>query len=342
MYFDYITLAPEAQKGLIEASALQMKVDPIIIEKDLWVVLTLQALFDRIHDYNACQALTFKGGTSLSKAYQIIERFSEDIDITIDRKFLGLQASDEELKNLSRKQRDKTLAELNDRGHKFIETHILPYLKAKLSSLVATEAIEIKFNNEDFLSLEIFYPTRLQPAYNSYVKSRIYVEFGVLGDSYPTETKNVRSYLHEKIKQINDLCVPVNVLLPIRTFFEKVTLLHAETHAEGTRQRISRHYYDLHQLAKQGYLEKAKTQLELLKNVIAHKSLFFASKKASYETIYSSGLRLLPPKEGLHDIQMDYQEMEVMIFGENPPFEAVINSIKEIEIVLNDKIMSIM
>ena len=144
MYFDYITLAPEAQKGLIEASALQMKVDPIIIEKDLWVVLTLQALFDRIHDYNACQALTFKGGTSLSKAYQIIERFSEDIDITIDRKFLGLQASDEELKNLSRKQRDKTLAELNDRGHKFIETHILPYLKAKLSSLVATEAIEIK------------------------------------------------------------------------------------------------------------------------------------------------------------------------------------------------------
>ena len=192
------------------------------------------------------------------------------------------------------------------------------------------------------MSLEIFYPTRLQPAYNSYVKSRIYVEFGVRGDSYPTETKNVRSYLHEKIKQINDLCVPVNVLLPIRTFFEKVTLLHAETHAEGTRQRISRHYYDLHQLAKQGYLEKAKTQLELLKNVIAHKSLFFASKKASYETIYSSGLRLLPPKEGLHDIQMDYQEMEVMIFGENPPFEAVINSIKEIEIVLNDKIMSIM
>ena len=75
----------------------------LIVEKDLWVVLTLQALFDRIHDYNAYQALTFKGGTSLSKAYQIIERFSEDIDITIDRKFLGLQASDEELKALSRR-----------------------------------------------------------------------------------------------------------------------------------------------------------------------------------------------------------------------------------------------
>lgn len=173
MYFDYVTLSPEAQKGLIEASALQMKVDPVIIEKDLWVVFTLQALFDRIHDYNAYQALTFKGGTSLSKAYQIIERFSEDIDITIDRKFLGLQVSDEELKALSRKQRDKALTELNYRGHKFIETHILPYLKAKLSSLVSTEAIEIKFNTEDFLSLEIFYPTRLQPAYNSYVKPRM-------------------------------------------------------------------------------------------------------------------------------------------------------------------------
>ncbi|MEI6187181.1 MAG: nucleotidyl transferase AbiEii/AbiGii toxin family protein [Alphaproteobacteria bacterium] len=175
MSFDYVSLAPEVQKGLIEASALQMKVDPIIIEKDLWAVLTLQALFDRIHDYNTYQALTFKGGTSLSKAYQIIDRFSEDIDITIDRKFLGLQASDEELKTLSRKQRDKNLEELKNRGHKFIETHILPYLKLKLSSFVPKEGIEIRFNTEDLLSLEIFYPTRLQSTYNSYVKPRIYV-----------------------------------------------------------------------------------------------------------------------------------------------------------------------
>jgi predicted nucleotidyltransferase component of viral defense system len=317
-----------------------MKVDPIIVEKDLWVVLTLQSLFDRSHGYNEYQALTFKGGTSLSKAYQIIKRFSEDIDITIDRKFLGFQASDEELKVLSRKQRDKTLEDLKNHGHKFIETYILPYLKTKLSSLVPNEEIGVKFNAEDFLSIEIFYPSRIQPTYNSYVKPRIYVEFGVKGDPYPTETKNVRSYLHENIKPLNDLCVPVNVLLPIRTFFEKVTLLHAEAHADGPRQRISRHYYDLYQLVKQGYLEEAKTQLELLKNVIAHKSLFFASKKASYETIYSSGLKLLPSEDGLRDIQIDYKEMGLMIFGENPPFEAVINSIKEIEIALNNEILN--
>lgn len=340
MYFDYVTLSPEAQKGLIEGSALLMKVDPVIVEKDLWVILTLQSLFDRIHDYNACQALTFKGGTSLSKAYQIIERFSEDIDITIDRKFLGLQASDEELKDLSRKQRDKSLEGLKNQGHNFIETHILPYLKTKLSSFVPNEGIDVKFNVDDPLSLEILYPSRIQPIYNSYVKPRIYVEFGVKGDPYPTETKNVRSYLHENIKQLNDLCVPVNVLLPIRTFFEKVTLLHAEAHAEGTRQRISRHYYDLHQLVKQGYLEEAKTKLVLLKNVIAHKSLFFASKKASYETIYSDGLKLLPPKESLRDIQIDYQEMGLMIFGENPPFDGIINSIKEIELTLNNEIIN--
>ena len=108
------------------------------------------------------------------------------------------------------------------------------------------------------------------------------------GDPYPTETRNVRSYLHEKIKQLNYFYVPVNVLLPIRTFFEKVTILHAEAHRhieEVTPKRLSRHYYDLHQLVESRYLDKAKTQPELLKNVIAHKSLFFASKKASYETM---------------------------------------------------------
>jgi len=78
--FNYFDQSPENQKELLEASAFQMKVDPVIIEKDLWVVLTLHALFDQLHDYNQLKdpGLIFKGGTSLSKAYQIIERFSED------------------------------------------------------------------------------------------------------------------------------------------------------------------------------------------------------------------------------------------------------------------------
>ena len=341
---DYITLSPETQKGLIEAAALQMKVDPAVIEKDLWVVLVLQILFHRIHDYNLSKVLTFKGGTSLSKAYKIIERFSEDIDITIDRKILGLQASDEELKNFSRKQRDKSLEELNKRGHKFIETGILPYLKAKLSSLVPKEQIEVQFNIDDSLSLEIYYPSRLESPYSSYIKPRIYVEFGVRGDPYPTESKYVRPYLHEKIRQVNDLCVPVNVLLPVRTFFEKVTLLHAEAHRhveENTPKRLSRHYYDLHQLVEKGYLDEAKKQLELLRSVIANKSLFFASKKASYETIFTSGLKLLPSEDRIKEISADYKEMGFMIFGENPPFEEVLNSIKNIEKTLNEILLHI-
>ncbi len=338
---DYITLSPETQKGLIEAAALQMKVDPTVVEKDLWVVLVLQILFHRIHEYNSYNALTFKGGTSLSKAYQIIERFSEDIDITIDRKFLGLQASDEELKNLTRNQRDKSLEELNKRGHKFIETGILPYLKAKLSSLVPKEQIEVQFNIDDSLSLEIYYPSRLESPYSSYIKPRIYVEFGVRGDPYPTESKYVRPYLHEKITQLNDLCVPVNVLLPVRTFLEKVTLLHAEAHRhadKNTPKRLSRHYYDLYQLVEKGYFDEAKKQPDLLKSVIANKSLFFASKEASYETIFTNGLKLLPSEDRIKEIAADYKEMSIMIFGEMPRFEEILSSIGKIEEILNEVI----
>jgi len=334
MLINYFTLEKTAQAEIIQASALAMKVDPIIIEKDLWVVLALRALFDEEQTYNAHKALTFKGGTSLSKAYHAIERFSEDIDITIDRKYLGLQVTDEELNTFSRKQRDKTLQELATQGHAFIKS-LLPHLESKLLSLISHGNFTINFSQSDPLSLEIFYPSCIETSYNSYIKHRIYIEFGVRGDSYPTETRNVRSYLHETIKQLKDVSVAVNVLLPIRTFFEKVTLLHAQAHIEDTYERLSRHYYDLHQLVQKGYLKEATTQIDLLQSVISHKSLFFASKKAYYETISTNGLKLLPSEHKLHELRKDYQAMELMIFGDHPSFEAIMNSIQEIETILN-------
>lgn len=337
---DYFTLEKTAQAEIIYASALTMKVDPIIIEKDLWVVLALHTLFDQNQEYNTHKALTFKGGTSLSKAYQAIERFSEDIDITIDRKYLGLQITDEELKTFSRKQRDKTLQELAIQGHTFIKS-LQPQLESKLSSLISHGNITINFSQSDPLSLEIFYPSCIKSSYNSYIKHRIYIEFGVRGDSYPTETRTVRSYLHETIKQLSDVDVSVNVLLPIRTFFEKVTLLHAQAHTEDTYERLSRHYYDLHQLVQKGYLKEATAQIELLQSVISHKSLFFASKKASYESILIDGLKLLPSEHKLHELRKDYQAMELMIFGKYPSFEEIINSIQEIETSLNKNIQNL-
>lgn len=145
----------------------------------------------------------------------------------------------------------------------------------------------------------------------------------------------------QRYAQLNDFCVPVNVLKPIRTFFEKVTLLHAEASAESARKRLSRHYYDLYQLVAKGYLDEAKKQLDLLKNVVEHKSLLFASKKASYETIYTEGLKLLPDEERIVEIQNDYREMGLMIFGEIPSFETVIDSIKKIEIGLNNEFINL-
>jgi hypothetical protein len=122
---------------------------------------------------------------------------------------------------------------------------------------------------------------------------------------------------------------------------QKVTLLHAQAHIEDTYERLSRHYYDLHQLVQKGYLKEATTQIELLQIVISHKSLFFASKKASYETISTHGLKLLPSEHKLHELRKDYQAMELMIFGEHPPFEAIIDSIQKIETALNKNIQNL-
>jgi len=260
------------------------------------------------------------------------------LDITINRKLLGLQISDQDLKQLSRKKRDQILEDLKEKGHKFIEKTIIPVLQTKFSEYFPKEGIEIKFSEDDPLSLEVFYPTRMNSLYNSYIKPRIYIEFGVRGDVYPTEEKIISPYLHENIKQLETVSVPVKVLHPMRTFFEKVTLLHAEAHRtdrEKTPLRLSRHLYDLHQLKEKGYLAESEKQMGLLTNVIEHKSLFFASKKASYEAIYTEGLKLLPSEEGLNDIERDYNEMQTMFFGESPAYDSIIISIKDIEIILN-------
>lgn len=337
IYLDYVTLSRDAQRGLIEVCALQMKVDPTIIEKDLWVVFVLSALFDRGHFYNDLNAMVFKGGTSLSKAYRAIERFSEDIDITVDRAILGWTASDEEFGQGSNNERKKALEELNKRGREFIEKHVLGYLQARLSGF-AKEKIVVRFSEGDCLSLEIFYPSCLHTAYSVYIPQRVYVEFGFRGSVSPAEWINVRPYVHEKMTPLNDFCVPVHVLSPIRTFFEKVTLLHAEANRPDDKKmgdRLSRHYYDVYQLIEKGYLDDGVSQIDILQKVISHKSLFFPSKWASYDTISTHGLKLLPSNERLEDIRADYRKMNPMFFGELPSFETIMDSIKEAEAKLN-------
>lgn len=337
--YDFFSQPSETKKGVIEAAALKMQTDPIIIEKDLWVVLTLGALFSNL----APKIFLFKGGTSLSKAYQIIERFSEDIDVTIDRQFFSENTTTKDFSALSRKQIDKNIGELKEKIRIYLERDFLPFLRKKLETS-SKETVEIKQLPHDPFSVEVFYPTLLGSQY-SYIKPRVLIEFGIRGDNFPAEEKIITSYLHQHVPELNELNVPVSVLSPTRTFFEKATLLHAEHNRptdKPTPERISRHYYDVYQLANKGYLHTSVQAMDLLKAVINNKETLFPSAWAKYDVILQEGIHILPADKRLKDIEDDYKKMEQMFFNIKsvPSIKEILSKLKEVEAHLNQEIMS--
>jgi hypothetical protein len=327
----FINLSREERKEIIEATAQRMHVDPVIIEKDWWVVQTLSALFSSPF----ANQLTFKGGTSLSKAYQLIERFSEDIDITINKHSLVSDFDVEKFETLSNNKKNKALEDLDSKANAFIINEILPHLKNNMPF-----APLFKISENDPLALEIHYESLLSSKLD-YIQSHIYVEFGVRGSITPAEQKPVQSYIQNIFgSSVDSTAAFVNTLCPIKTFFEKATLLHAEYNRhldKPTPQRLSRHYYDLFQMRECGFLQEALSY-EVLDEVIRHKNNFFQSSWAKYSSILESGIKMIPHKDRINTLQEDYKATAIMIFKIAPDFDEILSSIAMMEEIINLRI----
>lgn len=283
-----LKLSPADRKDLFQITARSLSVDAAIIEKDFWVVVVLMALFGK----SAPSPFIFKGGTSLSKAFQLINRFSEDIDITIDRTILGFKQSNEEISTLSRKSRDKLLKEMQETSCQFVSQNLRMFLQEELSKFV-TEPFEIKPVESDLQSLRFYYPTI--ETQNSYVAQSVYIECGIRGCMEPSEEAHIKPYAAEFL---NSESIQVQVLSPLRTFWEKATLLHAEFNRPSdktTPLRLSRHFYDLYMFSNSPYWERALGNVDLLKDVIQHKNLLFPSSWSNYMAILETGIQLTPP-----------------------------------------------
>lgn len=328
----FINLNREERKDIIEATAQKMKIDPVIIEKDRWVVQTLNHLFQGSY----AQQLTFKGGTSLSKAYQLIDRFSEDIDITINKHFLSPDFNLQLFEELSRKKRDYLLKDLHSKTIIFIRETIMPHLQRDMPFSPI-----LKISKSDPLSIEIYYESVLSSQI-SYIQPRIYVEFGFRGSINPAEKRPVQTYIQDIFgNEIDPLMIMVTTLSPIKTFFEKATLLHAEYNRpidKTTPLRLSRHYYDLYQMHQSEFLESLFSSYEILYEVIKHKNVFFASGWIDYVSILESGINMIPHRDRMRSLQKDYEETKIMIFNNPPHFNDIISVIAKIENMINKMI----
>lgn len=337
--FDRETLAL-----LVERAFQKTERGHAIIEKDYWVVWLLDLLFSGPY----ADALTFKGGTSLSKAHKVIDRFSEDVDLTIDRGLIALDpAKSLEEPDLGRAQRTKRSKAFDDKTTDFIMQEFAPWLDAEIQKHLAGRAGDtaptLRVDEEDPLNLFFDYPRNPAAEEDPYIKPFVRLEIGARGDRSPQAPHIVKSYIEEEFPDefTGKTPVAVNVLAIERTFWEKATILHSVCCRPGEkppRERFSRHYYDVHHLAQDAELvARAIADTELLEAIVENKRAYFFESWDWYPTARRGTFRLVPSAEQQEFLKRDYNAMQHMIAGDKPEFSKIIETLK----ILEDRINAI-
>jgi hypothetical protein len=327
---DFFTLPDNEQLALIRKAGDHFDLPDVVIEKDLWVCWLLEKVF------SLPMQMAFKGGTSLSKAYGLINRFSEDCDITIDyRNF----RSELNLGKENRTQLKKISDSLKERLKQYIGETVLPHLKEQLLKGGYDKAFEITLS-DDGEQLQFYYPSVISSE-QGYLRDHVLLEFGVRNSTEPCEKCPITTYLAQAITE--DFVFPqpiIETLSPIRTFWEKATLIHVECHRgrlANTPERLSRHWYDLCMLNNSWVGEKALSSRDILEDVIQHKKAFFNASYANYDDCLLRKFRLIPQAECLESLRRDFSQMVKagMFHGKPMEFKDIIEGLEKLEIRLN-------
>jgi hypothetical protein len=344
---DEVARLPAQDRADLFRSAARIRADmrPILIEKDFWVCWTLKRIF-ALTDPPA--GLVFKGGTSLSKAYQAIDRFSEDVDLSFDRAALGFGGENDPAKAPSRQKESKRLESLSTACREMLQDRFLPQLSTAFAAGLGTTPshetwrIELDPNDPDEQTLLFHYPVGIGERAGSLAKYQLPVvrlELGARGEQWPAEQATVTPYAAQAVpKPFQNPSCTVKALAPERTFWEKATILHVCYHRPSEKAlppRQSRHYYDVMKLYEKGIGKKALGNLDLLKSVVDHKTVFFRAAAAKYNEAVPGTLRLVPPTSRRKELEDDYAKMREMIFGEPPSMDAILAVVAEIERQVN-------
>lgn len=325
-------MADARRNMLCTQVAARLNLAEVAVEKDFWVCWVLDKLF-RLPEWG--EQLTFKGGTSLSKGWKLIERFSEDIDIVINRGKLGFDGENSPEAAPSRKQKKKRLDGLRQASQDCVKNVIKPaFHTAVVADLPASSAWELLDDpaDPDGQTLLFNYPT-VFPAGAAYLRRAVKIEMGARSDTEPSEEIEIRSYIGEVFPELfAGSRVEVRAVLPKRTFWEKAMLLHEETFRPADKKRkehLARHYYDLYRLIEAGIADEAAADRVLFDHVASHREVFFRQNWVDYSTLTPGQLRLLPTEAQLSDWRSDYNSMQKeMFFGEAPGFDVVLEKVR--------------
>lgn len=310
-----------------------MKISTAIIEKDFWVCFILNYLFNY---FKYKDQLCFKGGTSLSKVYNLINRFSEDIDVSLNWETLGY-GRDEPYGERSNTKQDKFNKQVNLDTVKFIKETWLPTMEEDLKEKY-NRNFDFSIDDKDKQTIRFIYPQFFE---DNSILQEIRIEIGALAEQAPSEVGLIQSYTAKFYPQIfNTINMKILTLSPIRTLFEKLLILHGEVNRNHSvhPQRYSRHYYDVFQIINTDFKEKSLESLDILYGVVEFKKKFYRAKWANYDEIYDANLKLVPSQNAINELKKDYRLMKSMIFDQAPEFDFILSTLSDYESLINKKI----
>jgi len=330
---EWLKLTDTNKRNIFAETARQKALPISSIEKDWWVVNTLSAIFSTEY----ADKLIFKGGTSLSKGWNLIERFSEDIDLVLDREFLGFSG---ELSN-------KQIHKLRYASYEFISTKFVAALDLSFKTMglenVIVKPQQVVNHDQDPLIIEIYYPKLT--GNDLYLRPDILVEIGSRSLKEPYSQRNINTFVSEKFTEMpfteNPIIVPT--VNPERTFLEKVFLLHEEYQRPPEKmrvERLSRHLYDIEKLSQTPYFQKALSDKELYSKIVAHREKFSRLGGVDYTKHAPEYVQIVPPESVLLLWEDDYERMKSsMIYGEKISFNELIMRIKDVQKTINGSVV---
>lgn len=306
----------EQKRSLYNKIHEHYKIDPKAAEKDWWVCHVIHAVFS----LRCADALTFKGGTSLSKAWGITERFSEDVDISFDKSFFGLSGD-------TRSARDR----IRKLSRKYIHETVWEELSATIR-VFGAEQCETLYRSREDSDAD---PTVLLVPYHSvlpahpYIKETVKIEFSSRSPREPREMRTIVPFAAQLSPMIDFPETEVPTVTPVRTFLEKVFLLHEEFQKDHPRhRRMSRHLYDLWKMDQAGITSKAIECTDLYASLVEHRRTFNAIRGIDYSGHRPENLSILPQGDLLPLWEADYQSMQdQFIYGESPSFPELLKSL---------------
>lgn len=345
-FSEFLRAAPRDRRDVFLGAATRLGTPEQNVEKDFWVTWTLDVLFNGLPAGHP--RFLFKGGTSLSKAYGLISRFSEDIDITVFREDLGQEASVPELEALSRKKRQTRLDAIKETCRQYIQNTLAQQFEEAVQGILAESKVEatvpsvvVDPDDRDGQSLLFWYPT-VTAGRDEYIRPAVKIESGAKSALDPHEDLSIVPYVSQEVPQLVLRAEQVTTVVAERTFWDKIIIIHGvrswfekRSVLRGEGQRVSRHYYDLHRIFQSELGARAVADRALGMDCVAHARMFFNSPDLGLDRANFGIFSLMPTNAMIEDLRRDYSRMAGMIIGDPPEFDEVMASIAALEEELN-------